>query len=96
MEHPKFIIQDGELRMGRVEIHFELAKGGDSAVVGGGYCYYDIDNDILYLYGTSIEFGQVNIDQIKESWKRPLIENSTIIFSESDSLDIAMELGTKI
>lgn len=96
MEQPKFIIQDGELRMGRVDCHFELAGKDDSDVVGGGYWYYDIDNDILYLYGESIDYGRVNVDQIKESWKRPSVENSIIIFSESNSLDMAMECGTKI
>lgn len=96
MKFPKFIIQDDELRMGRVDCHFELAGKDDSGVVGGGYWYYDIDNDILYLYGESIDYGRVNTEQIKKSWKRPSVENSTIFFSESNSLDMAMECGIKI
>ena len=63
---------------------------------GGGYWNFDKDNNILYLYGESVAYGGVNVEQIKNAWKRPSLENSTIIFSESDLLDTTKKLGTKI
>ena len=62
----KFIIQDNELKIGRVETHMELASG-NGKVLGGGWWYYDIPTDIMYLYGTSYDFGPVSASQSKEA-----------------------------
>lgn len=89
MEQPKFIIQDGQLKMGRVELHFELAGKDKSNVVGGGYWYYDIDNHILYLYGESVDYGQVEVADFNNIWVRPSLEETTIYFSTEMKLEDA-------
>jgi hypothetical protein len=86
---PKWIIQDKQLRMGRVVNHFELAvnEGGD--VKGGGLWYYDKETNSLYLYAKSYDFGQVSEDDFEDIWVRPSLEKSTIYFSTEMSLSDA-------
>ena len=87
MLQPKFIIQDGELRMGRVEMHYELAKkDDDSNVKGGGYWHYEKDTDVLYLYGKSFDYGRLKVEDFEDVWLRPSLEESTVYFSLEDSL----------
>lgn len=85
LKYPKWIIQNGELRMGRVVSHRDLAEknihGGVTGVKGGGFWRYEEDGDTLLLYGESIDFGQVSVDDFEDVWMRPPFEKSTILFS---------------
>ena len=63
----KFIIQDNTLRLGNVDMHHELKnKQSESRIIGGGYWYLDKEKHTLYLYGKSIDFGKVTIEDLKE------------------------------
>ena len=64
----KFIINDGNLILGDVEYHSELSKN-NSKTIGGGHWRIDHDEEILYLYGKSIEFGPVSEKEIELSNK---------------------------
>ena len=91
---PKWIIQDNELRIGNVVNHADLAKenefGGTPNVKGGGYWHWDRDVNVLYLFGKSIQYGQVSLEDFEDIWiMSPSLEKSTIYFSLSDSLQTA-------
>lgn len=58
----KFVIcEDGGYKKGGVKLHLDLDKKAKS----GGYWFYDIDKNILYLYGKSEDFGQFTKEQIE-------------------------------
>jgi len=86
---PKWIIQDGELRMGRVVMHEELATKDGSKPLGGGLWFFDMDNKIMYLYGKSIDYGQVKAEDFEDIWVRPSLEKVTIYFSTELDLELA-------
>jgi hypothetical protein len=97
---PKWIIQDGELLLGRVVSHRDLAKknefGGTPKVRGGGLWHYEEEGDTLYLYAKSIDFGQVSVNDFENIWVRPSLENSKIFFSTEMSLELAKKNNTII
>lgn len=58
----KFIIsQSGRYKQGRVALHLDLDKNAKS----GGYWFYDRDENVMYLYGKSEDFGQFTKEQIE-------------------------------
>ena len=90
-EKPKFIVQNGELKMGRVVAHEELAGDNIDDVKGGGLWDYDPESDTLYLYAKSFQFGTVTPEDLKDVWVRPSLEKSTIYFSTEMHLDFAKQ-----
>lgn len=90
-EKPKFIVQDGELRMGRVVAHADLVGDNSKSVKGGGLWDYDPESDTLYLYAKSFEFGTVTPEDLKDIWVRPSLEKSTIYFSTEYDLEFAKQ-----
>ena len=91
--HKKFIIYDGSIRLGHVDFHKEL--GPDKSLIkGGGWWYFDKENNIMYLYSSSMDFGYVNredlIDAIENGMMRPSLEKVRFFHSFEDYLDAAM------
>ena len=82
----KFVINDGDLILGQVELHEDLVKHRDrSKTVGGGYWYNHRETKTIYFYGKSIDFGQVTKEQFDNSFKQPSVEDSNVVFThESD------------
>lgn len=72
MIYNKFIIEDNNLILGRVEYHKELVTD-ETLVCGGGW--FTIKNDIIRLYGDSFDFGQPTLEDIKNC-----IENNNVYF----------------
>ena len=62
----KWIIQGDDLRVGQVDFHRELA-GKEGEIKSGGYWHFDKDNDILFLYGKSVDFGKCSIEDIQNA-----------------------------
>lgn len=94
----KFVINDGWLILGQVELHEELVRGREYAkTVGGGRWHVDEeDKTIIYFYGSSVDFGKVTREQFEESFKQPSLERMTIIFSEKEYLsEVLMEQRNK-
>lgn len=56
--HPKFIVENGKLIIGKVCFHRELAKD-EKNVVGGGWWKFDHQTSTFSLYGQSEDFGPV-------------------------------------
>jgi len=94
--NPKFIIQDGELRLGRVDSHWQLKDRDGSKPVGGGWWFYDIKNNICYLYSKSIEYGQVTLKDLEDIWVRPSMVKAIIYFSTEENLEFAMKNNVSI
>ena len=55
----KWIIEDGELKLGNVDFHFQLASNRQN-VKGGGFWWYDEEKGKMFFYGISTDFGQVS------------------------------------
>lgn len=92
LEKPKFIVQDGMLRMGRVVNHSDLMNENGGEVVGGGWWEFDREENILYLYSESIEFGQIkDVSVFENIYVQPSMENTKIFFSTEMSLNGAKE-----
>lgn len=91
--HKKFIIYDGSIRIGHVDFHKEL--GPDKSLIkGGGWWHWDRENNIMYLYSSSQDFGYVTrenlIDAIQNGMMRPSLEKTKFFHSFSDFIDDAM------
>jgi len=88
----KYIINDGELILGDVEFHYELL--GDrikNKTIGGGRWHLDEENNIMYFYDRSCEFGRVTEEQFNKSIKPPFINEKKIVFSYDYLLRRIME-----
>jgi len=94
----KFVINDGDLIIGHVELHEDLVKGMDrNKTIGGGYWYFDREKNIVYFYGKSLDFGTVSEDELRAAFKQSSIEDATIVFSEKETLcDVLVEQHNKI
>ena len=78
----KFVINDGNLILGRVGLHSELVEHRDcSLTVGGGEWFYNNADNTMYFWGKSTTFGQVTKEQFDAAWKQPSVENANIVFT---------------
>ncbi len=59
MKHPKWIIENDRLIIGKANFHFELAKDKNKVRGGGWFDYLD-DEDGFLLYGSSSDFGSAD------------------------------------
>jgi len=96
----KWIIQDGNLRLGHVDLHKELKSKTGNAVKGGGYWELDKEKKIIYLYGKSIDFGQCKLDDIinarNDGYAGPTLEEMDWVFSNHLTLGECFDNGTLI
>lgn len=92
----KFLINDNKLKMMNVECHFEMAKD-HSTTKGGGWWHLDRKNKIVYLYASSIDYGQAKREDLEVLIKAEeypwSFDEHTFIHSYSDSLEDAMRDG---
>lgn len=92
--YPKFIINNGNLVMGNVEFHRELARD-HSTTKGGGWYHLDKEAKKLYLYNQSIDFGpcaRPDVQQaVSEGLLSPFLEDFEIYFLETSNLVTAIE-----
>lgn len=96
----KFIIQDNLLKVGNVEMHFELKNKKGGRVVGGGFWHINDERTILFLYGKSIDFGSVTADDLREirgtGMASPSIEKMEWKYFDSDKISDVLEQGQNI
>ena len=78
-----------EMKLGEVEFHFELLPNGISKALGGGR--YLVEDDIVYFYGFSTDFGKIN--ELTFSYFRNFLSkkfpNKKIYFSTCDYISEA-------
>lgn len=61
---PKFIIEDGNLILGKCTYHNQLAT--DRAKVNGGGMYrFEVSTNTFTLYGESQDFGRADLEDIQ-------------------------------
>lgn len=83
----KFLINNGELLMGSVGMHYELLDNKkDNCVSGGGHFHIDYKTNTVYFYGKSIDFGKVTQAEFDAAIKPDMIEDMKILFSHADNL----------
>lgn len=81
----KFVINDGCLILGNVELHEELVHGREyDKTVGGGRWQVDKETNTIYFYGSSIDFGKVTKEQFDTAFKQPSLSRMNIVFSEKE------------
>lgn len=90
----KWIINNGMFISGNVGYHFELTKD-HSTTRGGGYWHIDRENQTLYLYDRSTDYGRCSLEEVKdviENGRLPLsVRILRIVFSEHRELEDAMK-----
>lgn len=93
----KFVINNGYLILGDVEIHEQLVKGMDkSKTIGGGRWHFDKAINTIYFYGKSIDFGKVTKEQFETALKSQSLQRHTIVFSDKEYFkDVEKEQETK-
>ena len=75
MQKPKYIItKDNEFIFSHVELHMDLLPYEQrNQIAGGGWWHLDNDDKELILYGTSIDFGHVTMEQIIDCFKNGIV-----------------------
>lgn len=87
MDLPKFIIQDNEMRLGRVELHEELADKNGGEVIGGGRWF--ANRDYILFYHKSYDYGTVTPKDLETCYMRASIGNLEVRFSEEENFEKA-------
>ena len=64
----KWIIEKTRFVYGNVERHYQLAKDRDD-IKCGGFWHIDKENNILYLYARSVDYGVCKKEKILETIK---------------------------
>jgi len=64
----KFILNNGFIKLGNVNYHEELAQDHNTTK-GGGLWDMDEQNNILYLWGSSSEYGPAQPEDIEKCFK---------------------------
>lgn len=94
--YPKFIINNGNLVLGNVEFHRELARD-HKTTKGGGWYHLDKEAKKLYLYSESMDFGpcaRPDVEQaINEGLLSPFLDDFEIYFLETPLLGKALEMA---
>ena len=79
----KFVIVDDEIIIGRVEFHADLHYGP----IGGGWWFFDSEENTMYLYGKSVQFGPVSKKQVDNAViKKIPFNKAKVVFEENDEL----------
>lgn len=93
----KFIINEGRLKTGVVDQHYQLATN-HSTTRGGGWWYMDVENHKIWLYGRSIRFGRVSRELLQQVLASGMHDypNFSWYFSRADKLEKALKDGVLI
>lgn len=106
MKHPKWILENDRIVIGKVEFHHELRTQKDSTIKGGGWFFFDDQEEPTFiLYNKSFDFGFAKIEDVKKaviegnvgSMRRPTeFNNIKIRFSNSESCGDAILEAKKL
>jgi len=84
----KWVCEDDDISISAsIEYHFEIVKDRKK-VSGGGYWKMDRQNNIIWLYGSSDDFGQCTEEQVRSAVKNGIFgmrfEAYKILFSKCE------------
>lgn len=91
----KFIVTEDTFRLGRCVFHKDLARGEEKPLAGGSY-YWDREEDVLYLYGASFDFGPATKEQIEklmDDIKIRYFKDSKVVFEENPTKSLVVLLS---
>jgi hypothetical protein len=87
----KFVIHDGTLMLGDVELHEQLVRGQKGNTIGGGYWYIDHSTKTAYFYGSSHKFGHVTREEFEAADKQLSLSHFRLVFSEREYLNQVLD-----
>lgn len=90
----KLVINDDDLILGDVEFHEDLLTGDrkQKTTAGGGRWHRDIERNVIFFWGKSVDFGQATKKEFDYSFKQPSVEHHEIFFSlKTDFKDVLKE-----
>ena len=87
----KWVCEDDDIRISAsIDYHSEIVSEKDK-VVGGGYWKMDRQNNIIWLYGSSDDYGRCTAEQVLSAVKNGIFgarfEAFKVLFSASDLID---------
>ena len=99
-KNPKYLIIDGEIVMEEVNRHRDLIDFKDSKTGGGGWYHIDEENQKLYFYGCSTEFGGVTYEDFMKAFENshihPKFEKMKIYHSFMPMVDGKLPKDSKL
>ncbi len=76
----KWVINDNRVCLGHVEYHREFFKD-NSKTTSGGFWHIDAENNCIYFYGISEEFGRATKEQFfKAEMRQDILRRKMIIY----------------
>ena len=91
---PKFIIEGNNLILSKVTYHRDIVTEKEK-VKGGGW--FKFEDDCFTFYGTSDEFGSVNVEDVKRCVKNDCVfTNYMLIYSIANKFKFKYDTGTEI
>lgn len=95
MSQPKFILTNqGELRLGMVNRHYELLKTNEHCY-GGGYYEFDYISNRLLLSGLSTDFGKPKWNKFQQIKLSASYKGLRILYSTWRDWEHAMNISTE-
>lgn len=91
---PKWIIEDGLLKLAICKYHKQLASD-PKKVIGGGWFFYEKESKSFVLYGSSHDFGSITKEEFEKCelyTKRGTFKRKGLVvkFTIAQSLEEAM------
>jgi len=77
MLHSKYILEDGNLVLGKVEFHKVLVEIKEN-VRGGGLFRFDLDKKECLFFGESHDFGRPKMEDVKKAVEEGKVWTSMI------------------
>lgn len=81
---PKYIIEDGNLIIGKCTFHRELVEKDSKKVIGGGWFDYNKDDNSFTFYGVSTDFGGAMLENVKKAVEDKKVFTRSMIRNISD------------
>lgn len=93
MKPPKFIMEDGNIIIGRADFHRDLAWD-TTKVQGGGW--WKREDDTFIFYGASTDFGTVDLDELNQAVKDDKVYSSRAKTRSMSKFKFKFDTGTEI
>jgi len=93
---PKFIIEDGNLILGKVMKHRHLVTDKEK-VKGGGWFRFNSETNTFIFYESSVDFGKVTFENISNCVKnKKVFTNKLLTHDISGKHNFSYDTGSEI
>jgi len=91
MKNPKYIIENGNLIISKVDFHKDIATNPKD-VIGGGWFDMDYDNKHIRFHGLSTDFGHLTKEQVQKCvTENKVYSNPSCSFSLAPKFNFSFE-----